>query len=203
MSKLIFTEENRKKLIKKYMTMLKTKKISKESIFELLGSIFGEIRKLKICETIDKETINLFNEFVKFSHYFIQNRENEIFNKIVYLLRELISIPEMVESIREYCLESFVKIYKKGNRNRHLIHILNNCGYFENIVDVIIKTIREKDIALLEVINNFNFEEQKISSSKYSIIEKLIDEKEKLDFIKDNNLIQYIQQIIRKIEKLK
>jgi len=192
-----------KKLIKKYITMLKTKELSKKSIIELLQSISGEIRKLEIYDTIDKETINLLNEFVKFSFYFIQNRENEILTKIFYMLRELTSIPEMIESIREYCLVSFVKTYKKGNRNTHLINILNNCGYFENIVDVIIKAIREKDITLLGIINNFNFEDKKIIASKYSIIEKLIDEKEKLDFIKDNNLIQHIQQIIRKIEKLK
>jgi len=140
---------------------------------------------------------------VEFSHSFIQNKETEIVNKILYMLRELTFIPEIVKLIKDNCYEYLREVYLKDNRNRNLIYILNTCGFFENIVQDIVNAIDERDIALLEVIINFDFDNPKIISKKYSIIEKLIDKKEELDIHSDNNLIQYIQQIIRKVEKLK
>lgn len=119
------------------------------------------------------------------------------------MLRELTFIPEIVKLIKDNCYEYLREVYLKDNRNRNLIYILNTCGFFENIVQDIVNAIDERDIALLEVIINFDFDNPKIISKKYSIIEKLIDKKEELDIHSDNNLIQYIQQIIRKVEKLK
>jgi len=190
-------------LINKYITMLKKKELSKENVIELLSTILGEIHKLRFYENNDQKIISIFKKFVEFSHSFIQNKETEIVNKILYMLRELTFIPEIVKLIKDNCYEYLREVYLKDNRNKNLIYVLNSCGFFENIVQDIVNAIDERDIALLEVIINFDFDNPKIISKKYSIIEKLIDKKEELDIHNDNNLIQYIQQIIRKVEKLK
>lgn len=77
------------------------------------------------------------------------------------------------------------------------------CGYFSNLIDVIFHTIDQKDISLLDVIINFDFNTPYIKSNKWEIIENLIDKKENMINEQDKRLIGRIQDIIEKIESIK
>lgn len=190
-------------LIEKYTEILKTKDLSPNNIEKILDRIRKQIRLLSFQKTIDDVIIRISRKFVKFSCNFIQDKNDKINKLIILILNELSIIPDVIQVIKNNCFNFLKKKFNEGNRNSNLIYLLNSCGYFQNLIDEIIIAIDNKDIPLLDVFINFDFNTSNIKTNKWEIIVQLIDKKESLVREEDDKLIERIQKIIEKFELIK
>ena len=95
-------------------------------------------------------------------------------------------------------------MYLKSNRFSSFICILNYCGYFSDLYDIIINAIKERDVELLKSVKNFNLEDYKRIDNKWEKIEELLDLKEEMaqSVPYNKSIIGSIDSIIKILEKV-
>lgn len=191
-------------LIKRYTEILKTKKISPDNAERIINRIKNQTRLLAFYkEPYGEDVVKTLIEFVKFSCNFIQNKNERINNLIFVILYELTVVREVVPVIKDGCFDYFETQFNDGNRYSYLVRLLNKCDFFKDLIGDINRAIDQKDLPLLALLINFDFNTPQIKTNKWKIIEDFIDKKEDMDVIEDNILIGRIQEIIEKIDALK
>jgi len=194
-------------VIENYIEIIETKDPFHSSFIKILESIE---RQLMIFIRYPKQNMKFKTSIVKFIDFSLRILEKKgtiLSHKFFYLLREISKVPETLTEIKKIGLATLISIYQSGEHEWHLVNLLKNCGYFEDIFKDILNAIDFKDVDLLGIFAGLDFNVQDFNQDKWDMINTLIGRKETLDRDELGNLlaesqrsILYIDRIIDKIE---
>ncbi len=194
-------------LIDNYIEIIKSRRRSNENMLKILDSIQNEAIKLDNFDLLNKEeATSVFNRFITFSSQFFQDYDDKVMRIILNMLRNFAENENInfLNTINRVFYDKLVELYLKRNRFSSLIYVLNYCGYFSDLYDIIINAIKERDVELLKSVKNFNFEDYKRIDNKWEKIKELLDLKEEMDQSVPYNksIIGSIDSIIKILEKV-
>lgn len=194
-------------LIDNYIKIIKSRRRSNENMLKILDSIQNEAIKLDNFNLLNKEeATSVFNRFITFSSQFFQDYNDKVMRIILNMLRNFAENENInfLNTINRVFYDKLVELYLKRNRFSSLIYVLNYCGYFSDLYDIIINAIKERDVELLKSVKNFNFEDYKRIDNKWEKIKELLDLKEEMDQSVPYNksIIGSIDSIIKILEKV-
>ena len=94
-----------------------------------------------------------------------------------------------------------IQLYDSGTTEDDLIFILNAFGYFKDIPTLIISAIKKNNIELLRKFHRYlNF--NRIEKNRFEMIMILNSVIDNLDPVNDNELINVINNIKKKLERM-
>lgn len=190
-------------LISKYIEILKTTELSLDSQRDIISSIKDQIDIFIHFYDKNIQFKSVIFDFIKFACYFIKDCNTKIMHRVLLILDNLSSIPEVLKFIKIHCFKNFELLFKKGEVYSNLISLLYSCGYYKDIFKEIFTAIEDNKEEYLKSLIFLEFHDSKFKSKKWDFIQKLIELKESSHQQEQKFMISLIDRLIRKLEKLK
>lgn len=187
-------------IIKNYTSMLKTTKFSKFNLTSIFQKLRIEFLKVSRKKELNDEIIKISTDFVTFCSHYIKEQDEEVFNAILNIFYLLTLNSQTLDIVCKNFYDYSIKIYENGKNNDDLIKILDACGYFDEKISWIMKSIEKRDDLLLNILIS-NLDISKIEN-KYDFNRKLRLNLEKLDLKEDKKIKDLIDDLLRNLENI-
>ena len=190
------------KLAVKYIDIFNNDKISYEKQKGRISFICRQFRMLSNQSTISSDYLNSYKEFIMFAIDVIENLDDSgILDRIYEVFLEFSTNILTKEFLKVNTYEIFSKFYNNGIRDMYIIGILVNFGFYDEIVlNEIEKAVQNNDfdfirsLALAEISRFDNYD---------NILERLIQIIENLEYGSNKNLVNRLEELIRKFQTIK
>ena len=190
------------KLALKYIDIFNDNKISYEKQKGRILFIYRQFRMLSNQSSIDSDSLDSYKKFIMFAIDVIENLDdNEILDQIYGVFLGFSSNELTKDYLKVNTYEIFTKFYNDGIRDMYIIGILVNFGFFDEIVlNEIEKAVQNNDF---EFIRSLTYAEISRFDNYDNILERLIQIIENLDYDSNKNLVNKLEELIRKFQKIK
>lgn len=191
------------KLALRYIDKFDDNEISYERQKPRILYICRQFKMLSNQPVIDQKYIDSYKKFVIFAIDVIENLDDRyLLDQINEVFLSFSSIELTREFLKANTYEIFVKFYNEGIREIYIIGILLNFGFFDDIlIDEIEKAVQNND---LEFLKSLTYDVEISRFDNYDeILDKLIQIVENLDYDSNKNLVNKLEELIRKFQKIK
>ena len=187
------------KLINEYLFMFERNEISPRNYESRINSIIFEIRYLSDTDEDSVNTLIMFIEFI--TNLLKSDVDINLKKKVLSTLFSLTKNPNLAPIIKENCYKIFSNIYENGTDFVDLVRILFLLGYFDgNLSNELVKAIKTQDMDFLTTIRLSDL--SKIFEDPIELIKILHHYTETLDYETNRKLINSVESIISKLEKI-
>jgi len=183
-----------------YLNKLKSDDIASSLIMEAIGSIDGELEKLKIIDNISSEDKELIQEIAQTLRDFIINKNDEIIKWSIDALLPLRYHSETLLILKEECMQFLINLYEKGKQFDDLIIFLDELGFFNGKLEKIFNSaIEVKDNnKISRFLTRINFANHR--NEKIPIMEMVNESLKHLDS-NEQELKKLLLSLIKKISQ--
>lgn len=191
------------KLALRYIDKFDNNEISYERQKHRILYICRQFKMLSNQSVIDSKYIDSYKKFVIFAIDVIENLDDSyLLDQINEVFLGFSSIELTREFLKANTYEIFVKFYNEGIREIYIMGILLNFGFFDDILlDEIEKAVQNND---LEFLKSLTYDAEISMFDNYDeILDKLIQIVENLDYDSNKNLVNKLEELIRKFQKIK
>ena len=187
------------KLINEYLSMFERNEISSRKYETRINSVIFEIRYISDTDEDSISTLIRFIEFI--NHLLSSDVDIKLKKKVLSTLFDLTKNPNLAPIIKENCYENFSNIYENGTDFVDLARILFLLGYFDsNLSNELVKALKTQNMIFLNTIQLSDL--SKINEDPIELIKILHNYTETLDYETNRKLINSIEPIISKLEKI-
>ncbi|GAG10480.1 unnamed protein product, partial [marine sediment metagenome] len=184
-------------IINKYISMIDTGEIAPDMIRSALHSIYYELRKITYETDFEKLNLDTIKSVCEVLNEFIQNKEDDNQRRVLEALNPLKKNEKTKKIVKKYGYETFKSMHKQGKSHADLLKLLDSFDYFQNIEEVLINAIDNKEIELLNSYRAF-LDFSKFRNKRLELI-SMLNEKLKTLGPDDKRLKETIVQLIEKI----
>jgi len=189
------------KLALKYIGIFNDKKISYEKQKDRILFICRQFGMLSNQSFIESKNMDSYKKFVIFAIDVIENiNDRYILDQINGVFLGFSSIELTREFLKANTYEIFVNFYNEGIREMFITGILVNFGFFDDIlINEIEKAVQKND---LEFLRTLTYVEISRFYNYYEVLERLIQIVENLDYDSNKNIVNKLEELIRKFQKI-
>jgi len=186
----------------KYIDWFSQDKISFEKQPDRIHFICRQYKILSSKPGTYDDYIEPIQDFIIFAKNILEIiDDNSIVQQINVVLLDFSSRDIIKDYLKTNLFDIFTKLYYEGNRDSNVIGILVNLGYFDdNILNEIDKAIQNIDIEFL--ISLYYTDLMRFNKNYEVILEKLINFIEDLEYGSNKNLVNKINNLISKLQKI-
>ncbi|MHA2008201.1 MAG: HNH endonuclease [Promethearchaeota archaeon] len=198
-------EETRRpniKLLEIYLAFFKDSEISSEDLYDRLRRASFEADVYRNLKDMNEDEKEIGIKFIQsISENLLIREERNLISKALEILYNLSLNDFFMEIIKTNYLDQLIQFYKEKKYYSYLLEILDNTGYFTDILREIIQAIDDKNLELLEYLRTSIMSSYRRDG--IGIVKALqLKQKEIRDLEENLKIKEIIRKFIKRIEGL-
>ena len=189
-------------LLKLYLDFFGDPEMSSDDLHDRLRRARVEVVSYRTLEDINEDEKSVGIKIIlSINENLLIREERKLINQALEILYNLSMNDLFLETIITNCIDQLIQFFKEKKYYSYLLDVLDNLGYFTDILKLILQGIDERDLDLLQKLGSLNM--SSYQSDGLGILKALQLKQKEISNVEENSRLKdLIRNIISRIEGL-